>query len=707
MSLAMEGEYKTRVQTLIEDVSEASKVSAKKRQTDVKPKVAELTSVAYNQGVLPEELTQLIDLILMRNYLDQASLNSILRNLYPVDKVSEHVILKIIGSLGLGELKPSLTLQSSLLQWVIQVYHVLDTQAQAVLSRAYSVLFNLLDVSATRPQLFHLLAIVTRRKHVQHYRIQALLNLTRQNANDRHLQGLLRVYRNYYPEIIVANPGKGSTFKLPDPEWKDRLFSIQRAHREQQKSSYQGPRDGFRTNQHVTTGSKAFKSAGIPFVQTSNAHEKSVTLEEIDSAESLASNLDRIELPDHLVAILVDPLMQKFMMLRPDKDLNRVWAWMDTQLAEILNGDADEETVANTLSVLREYARVTKDISPFFHAIIKLVENSWHLRPDSSRIFDVLAYAPIVDAEDVSTFVTAIQSSLDGSTDAQLRLLSLYANLLRQWGAILLSKDTVPESVTASVTRLVEHANRLSLTLLQTSPTEYTFHKILDFYDRAAFIYSKIRLLRTLHVIMPPTLVVYTLQFSPSLATVSRLCTILTVYKQACAVYMSNSAKNLGPAYDKTQVHMFNGFLMDICNCFWRGKAFVKSDAHARGCMISDEVITALRSYVSSLTDSGSGEMELAMLFTMSYSPLLCFQGMEHLRRLEDEEDEDFELRARHAGPITQKSLLQTARQGGVEVVWQDYRLGLLRHLEDNEWRGISELLYSTMKNLLDARLKS
>lgn len=228
--------------------------------------------MAYNQGVLPEELLQLIDVIISRTHLDQASLNNILRNLYPVSHVSEDVVLKIVGSLGLGEQKPSLTLQSALLQWVIQVYHVLDNKAQSVLSRAYSVLFNLLDVSATRPQLFHILAIITRRKHVQHYRIQALLNLTRQNANDRHLQGLLRVYRNYYPEIIVGNPGKGSTFKLPDPEWKERLAVIQKAHREMQQSA-QGPRDGFKTNQQLAAGSKTSKSAGIPSVQTSNAYE--------------------------------------------------------------------------------------------------------------------------------------------------------------------------------------------------------------------------------------------------------------------------------------------------------------------------------------------------------------------------------------------------------------------------------------------------
>lgn len=94
--------------------------------------------------------------------------------------------------------------------------------------------------------------------------------------------------------------------------------------------------------------------------ETDSSVQKSVTLEEIDSAESLAANLEKIELPDHLAAVLVDPLMQKFMMLRQDKDKKRIWSWMGTQMAEILNGDADDETVADTLRVMVEYARISK-----------------------------------------------------------------------------------------------------------------------------------------------------------------------------------------------------------------------------------------------------------------------------------------------------------------------------------------------------------
>ncbi|KUI71262.1 Centromere protein I [Cytospora mali] len=698
----MATEYKTRVQTLIDDVVEASKVPAKKRSVEVKLKVAELTSVAYNQGVLPEELIQLIDLLTAPSCLDQASLNSIIRNLYPVGKVPEDVILKIVGSLGVGELRPALTLQSSLLQWIMLVYHVLDTKAQAILSRAYSVLFNLLDVSATRPQLFHLLAIITRRVHVQHYRIQALLNLSRQTGgNDRHLQGLLRVYRNYYPEIIVGNTGKGSAFKLPDPEWKERLSVIQKMHREQQ-SSVQGPRDGFKTSQQLLHGSRGVKAL-IPPVQTSNAHEKSVTLEEIDSAESLASNLEKVELPDHLVAVLVDPLLQKFMMLRPDQNLKRALAWMDAQIGEILNGDADDEAVENTLRVIYEFARSTKDISPFFPGLVRLIERR-RLRPDS-RIYDILAYAPIMDPKDLNIFTSILESTLDGSAASQLDLLTLYTNFVHRWNITLLSEADTPQHASVCIAWLVTHVNQLSLTLLQTSPTESTALKVLDFYERLAYLYSNPTLLRVLQITIPPVPLVYTLQFSLSLTTVSRLCTVLACYKRAFAVYMSNAAKKLGPQYDKAQVNTFNGFLMDICNCLWRGKAFAKSDAHAKGCMISDTVISSLERYVANLSEGG--DMTLPTLFTMSYSPLVCLQAIEHVRRREENEDEEVELQARHAGPVTQKSLALLARRGGLEMQWQDYRLGVLKHLNEREWKGVPELMYSTMRNLLDARARS
>jgi centromere protein I len=298
---------------------------------------------------------------------------------------------------------------------------------------------------------------------------------------------------------------------------------------------------------------------------------------------------------------------------------------------------------------------------------------------------------------------------LDGSAASQLDLLELYTNMLRHWNVILLANEaSIPKHASESVARLISHANQLCLTTLQTSPTAYTALKVLDFYERAAHIYSNGMLLRSLQVTIPPVALVYILQFTMSLAGESRLCAVLAAYKQAFATYMANAAKALGPQYDKAQVNTFNGFLMDICNCLWRGKAFATRDAHARGCSVSPVPVAALTAYVAGLSSrSGAGDMALPSLFTMSYSPLLCLQAANHVRQLEEREDEDVVLRARHAGPVTTKSLGQLARRGGLELAWQDYRLGVLRHLEKEGFGGISELMYSTMRNLLDAKAKA
>lgn len=150
----------------------ASKVPAKTRIVNIKPTVASLTSLAYEHGLLPNALDELIGLLVTPSHLDQASLAAIARNLYPVTRVSRQVVVSVVGALGHGALKPSLNLQAALLKWLIMIHHVLETPA--VLAQAYGVLFNLLDTAAIRPNVCHLLALITRRKHVKPFRIQAL-----------------------------------------------------------------------------------------------------------------------------------------------------------------------------------------------------------------------------------------------------------------------------------------------------------------------------------------------------------------------------------------------------------------------------------------------------------------------------------------------------------------------------------------------------
>lgn len=53
---------------------------------------------------------------------------------------------------------------------------------------------------------------------------------------------------------------------------------------------------------------------------------------------------------------------------------------------------------------------------------------------------------------------------------------------------------------------------------------------------------------------------------------------------------------------------------------------------------------------------------------------------------------------------MTQRSLAQLGKDGGVQLSWASYRLGVLQYLEGKGVKGVGELMYNTMKHLMSAR---
>ncbi|KAK7456310.1 hypothetical protein Landi51_02553 [Colletotrichum acutatum] len=651
------------VDLLIGDVVEASKLPAKRRATSIKPTVEKVASYAFENGLLPEPLSELIDLLTRPNLLDQASLNTILKNLYPATRLSSDVVLRVVGCLGHGELKPSLVLQSNILKWLIMAYHVIEKPA--ILSQAYAVLFNLLDTAAIRPQLCHLLALITRRKHVRPFRIQAVLNLSRQTGNDPALTGLLRVFKDYYPEIIVSDAlrGRALAFKHPDVEWRERLNQIQRDHSQRTAEAAGQPQNGFSVN-HQALRVRGKKSSYLPPVYTSEATETSVTLEEIDNADRLAQTVEKIELPNQLAAVLADPLLQKFVALKKDDAASkRVVHWIDAVLEDVLNGNADDKSFAETMEMLEEYV-----------ARVKV------------KLYNVI--------------LKPLEKCLPPTAESQLALLKLYQNLLRRWTFVLNSLDQIPKGAPVSAFfAVMEHASIIALNVVQASPSAAVHGGVLDLYEQAAASISDPTLQPLLRIANPPAQLIYLLFFSQSLANVSRLCTVLAIYKKGFEMAMSRRQPT---TYAPSYVNHFNGYLMDICNCLWRGKAFNDGDKNALGCLSAGPVTLRLRRYVEDL----GMDLALPTLFGFSYSPLLSLQAIECIRELEDRElaaNEDA-ISTRHAGPVTSNSLARLADARGLRITWSEYRIIVLRALEGKGLGGIPSLMKNTMKVLMSSK---
>ncbi|KAK4152641.1 centromere protein I [Chaetomidium leptoderma] len=683
--------------TLIGDLETASNVPAKRRKTGIKPTVERTTELLYGRGGLPDELARLVDLLTTRNHLDQASLGAIVRNLYPSAKVSDELVLRFVGALGHGQLKPSLPLQALFLRWLVMVYHLL--QNPAILSQAYAVLFNLLDTAAIRPQLCHLLALATRRKHVRPFRIQALLSLSRQTGGDPNLTGLLRVFKNYYPEIIVGDltKGRAASFKHPDPQWRAKLDEIQQQRSERQDDG--ATRNGFAVNHALGRQLKGTKAL-FPTVHTLHAQESSVTLEEIDNAESFVKNLEKIELPTQLVAVLADPLLQKFLLLRPDAEgSSRIRNWLMACLGDVASGDADSDIFLDMLDVIHDYAVATKTLSPLLLTFFAQFLGVWNGSDKRDMVLEALSYIPVMEFQELHKMLQMLeQSVLDNTPASQVSLLRFYTLLLRRWTIAMEETESLDALPVATVPNLIDYINQLALTLTQTSPAVSTCLDILDLYEAAATLYSKPKRLEHMEITIPPPLLVYLLYFSPSLAVVSRLCGILATYKRAWEAVMSSAVPRQLTRRERDQINVFNGFLMDLCNCLWRGRAFSTTDVNAQGCRLPQSIQTALGSYMS----AADPEFSLGTAFGLSHSPLLCLQSISYVRGLEDAEMEA--IRARHGGPVTQASLGQLAVRGGLKLSWQEYRSGVLAYLEAKGFPGVPELMYNTMKNLMRAR---
>ena len=273
-----------------------------------------------------------------------------------------------------------------------------------------------------------------------------------------------------------------------------------------------------------------------------------------------------------------------------------------------------------------------------------------------------------------------------------------------------------------TVTGLVRHVNMLALTLLQTTPSVTTDSLILDFYEQAARLVTDGRLKRYIRIELPPTPLVYTFLFNNSLATVSRMCYILAVYKRGIETAVATRPRppsvsgdgegdgNNPPridshTYDRSFVDLFNGYIMDMCNCFWRNRAFNSTDTNARACTLSPATINALATYVLSVDRA----LALNSYFSLSHSPVLCYQSIERVRDLEDDAmQHDKSIRVRHGGPVTQSTLTRLANAGGMRLSWQDYRIEVLRNLADGGFPGVAELLKNAMTVLrksIDGRL--
>ncbi|KAF2840275.1 Mis6-domain-containing protein, partial [Patellaria atrata CBS 101060] len=682
----------------------ASKVPAKQRREKISVTVDKISNHAYEHGLDQNALENIIQIVTVKTELDQTSNTQLIKNLYPSGSIPPNVVISIVGCLGHGQGKPSLSTQGSLLRWLVAVYEVL--QESLILSKLYGVLFGMLDMISLRTPLCHLLALSTRRRHVRPFRIQYLLELSRTVGNEPALIGLLRVYKDYYPDIIISNVTSGRV-SLPiqsNAQWRQRMREIQENASSQTVSTTVG-KSGFKV---FRDGSKRTDSSIIPEVHTSLASESSVTLEEIDTADDLAEKLESIELPSQIVSSLKDPLLQKFLLLRSsDHGRKRLELWTSAYFAEELEtlryGDTPSPALHDVLEGILSQSRFNKTIPRYADQFLSQYLDLWDGVTDANILLEILAFARVESFQNYQqTYLNRIERVVLSNNDTAYQILvSFYTKIATHWATVIIRarEQSLPLRISPDdLSQFIEHVNGVVLSAFASIGTHYSpTSNALLFYERIAQSFRKSVNSRSqaLRIIIPSSQIVYLLLLSSSLTDVSQLCSALTLYKQAFEVSVESSI-----SYSREYTGLFNGYLMDTCNLLWRSRAFVTTDQNSLGCQFPEHLVPVLGAYISDIDN----EYAIGSIFGLSNNFLICALSAATIRSQEDQvEASESELVIHHTGPVTQKSLLALGGAGGLQITWKQYRIHVLHWLVGRGIPGIKNLMYATMKDLMNS----
>ncbi|KKZ66606.1 hypothetical protein EMCG_07720 [[Emmonsia] crescens] len=725
------------IEDAIEQLENVASIPPKQRHTNVADLAKSIASSAYESGIPTHLLERLITIISKSKHLDQTTITTIVKNFYPSERVPPRTISKVISCFGPSRSKPSPATQALLLRWLILVYE--DMEDQSYLSRLYAVLFNFLDMISLRQSLCHLLSLITRRKHIKPFRIQALMELMRNTGGEeRELLGLLKVFKSYYPDIIVgdtyASAGRPTYFfKHPDPEWVKQMRHVQE--KNAAAGLTRGGQNAPQTFQVVRRGGvkRSRIEVVIPVVQTSRVKRDFTSLEELRSASDFVQKLDRIELPNQVAAALADPLAQRYLLLvRSEAAMRRLESWLDSFFEDEMDrirgeeqgeDEADDpEHLEYVLNALVGFVRFTKGMP---QAVDKFLRNyllSWNGHDSRTAILGLLEYIPIQDYDTLrqNYFVPLENAILSDQRESKVLILQYYSSLIQHWGAII--RATPSLSPVPPLPQVIGRAELLALTVLESPQGpkgDGTVQKrsgtlaVLQFYTDLARLFSHAPTNAKIRITVPQPQIIYILAFTPTLSHTSTVCSILAAYKYSFETSLtSTTLQNNGSpdrSYPTEMVSQFNGYVMDICNLLWRNRGLNSEDPNALGCLVPATTVNELSQYLQELSDrpgrDGGGEKhkyQLSSVFSLSQNFALCRVSSACFRGIEEAlaETQGKSLSVRLTRPVTQKALAALDKEGGVRINWQEYRLRMLEWLDEMGAEGVGNLMRSTMKAL-------
>ncbi|PKC08095.1 Mis6-domain-containing protein [Rhizophagus irregularis] len=692
---------RTNVEMLINEKIQyiAQNASVKDVKKNVKNQIVELVKLVSENGLEVAQLAAVLN-ILFVGKLECVDIKRLVKILLPRANVPNFLIIKVLSNLGNKGL--NYNVQALLLRWIIIVYNVIEDHSQLI--KFYGVIFHYMEYDTLRPFLCHILYLMTRREHVKPYRIRKLIDLRTRFGPEPHLLGLLTLYKDFFPNLVTIRipPIKNATFKCPDVEWFQLFNQIQR-------------KWNYNIMNNPITRSSSFKPTAkrrkldhveIPKACTFNATRNSITLEEIMNIESLASSIDKIDLPSQLASVLENRMLQHIVVCNPEKvTIARISYWLEQCLMELVYwNDNTAETKARLNSLLMKLVALTefmKELLPVIQEFLVKYIQTWDGIEHQEAIFKLLSFLRPEPFEQLSEkFFTPLQNLHEKlSSSWKARLIRCYTDLFTHW--ILFQENNFGEnnneieksensflnlSIKGDYSRTIQgfihHVNQVSIISLESTNDDLEVqHAIFSAFEAIANLQMNYNWNR---VVIPSSSIVYRAFFSSSGMSLSRICGIILQYKEA---FDKNPQQNVS-LHCRSYINYFNSFVMDICNCLWRNRPFNKTDKNSKGFQLDDDIIRKLQETCNEDWTSCYSLTHLPSFAALSKS---CIQDLE---------ESTPNIKRRLTLPATQFSLKDISTAGGLQISFNDYRVHFLNVLYKLGFVGIHDFLYQSLTSL-------
>lgn len=616
--------------------------------------------------------------------------------LYPRSKVPSKIVMCILGKFTTTTYTPILIFQQ-LLKWLVIVYEFLEDSQ--IISKLYASLLTKISYETTRRWVCHLLYLATTQSLASPWRAQFLIEEYSRYPNSIYLVGLLKHYKDYNPALVSGFLPliKPTVFQHPNNYMAD---SIRKIHNRSANL--------LANSQVISTAVKSEKLSrkraysNLSVVTTTipallEEYQPNFGVETITNIPQFVERFHKLEFPLQMSYIVNDTGMLSRLLIYKNDDSawNRFNSWLIHSL--VSTGPAFNIPL---LEKVVSFVTYSKELPVSVENYLYDVLITWDGRQCRDLIFLLLSYLPMQSAEDITErLLEPLKRIVEnrGDVATYIAINEFFFKLLKHWKSLVLVKNAsiadflIKEQcrVLRSVSAFVDHYGLIALEKFRNN-VELSF-TVLDYFEELIRFpdHSNFPM-----VIIMSSELCYHLILSGSAVNLSRICGIVTLTRP---LHM-NATRDA--VFDQST--FFQSIILDICNGVWLNKPFdvTKSPSSFSGFnrfTLEPELVENLKEVAA------ARGFNINTLLSLSSSVMFCRRAAVYMRQLEKKQGVVQRLRE----PPGYASLKQNAVKGGVPIGFGDFRVSFLDELDDEGMHGLRDLLYSSMKRLMELRKKA